>query len=575
MQLANLSQPECEIFFQYWVVTERQRSPNLSHIERLTCPVLWCGINFDNEASLLCHLKDCPHLSASYYWCPRCHRAESFASYKRPVPSPSCQSPVQKRPSPLKKLLHKHFCRKSASVSSQDPTMKPNHHPHKFYSHHNSYHNYHNPIGELDGQGSHGYYVPSELSSERGAPIGTLGQQNNTLSSPDTLNTNREPVEMPMPFWLDSVEKDGDEISELNGDPIMGNSSFPESSQSNELSDRLPLLSPQVSYDFFKHIDDTWPIPEPTGQGQIDGRNPAAGIVDQQDIPSVDYRELRPTNSDHDPSLIPNQAEAQNSWYLRANPDHAPNVYPVCHTQNRACSAIESTTNAINFLAYEQEDRQSQPYPATGPVNSLLAASYKQTCSSHPQDSPNYVPISTNSAYGFLHTQTLANASFQPRINTTNIPAGGHRVPRGHPNPETRPVNSPLSASSNQTNTTWSNDSMGTVPTPVTTFSDSHSPAELSPLRGSNSAQPSSNPQQSRYTCKECGRTIKDRSNFKRHGKHKHGNVDPIPCRAGCGEDFTRSDNERRHYAREYKKESNKKGRGERFFGVHLAFSQK
>lgn len=508
MRLANLSQPECEIFFQYWVVTERQRSPNLSHIERLTCPVLWCGINFDNEASLLCHLKDCPHLSASDYWCPRCHRAESFASYKRPVPSPSCQSPVQKRPSRLKKLLHKHFCRKSASDSSQDPTMNPRHHPYDMYSYHNSYHHSScNPIGELDGQGTHGHYVPSELSSERGAPVGTLRQQNNTLSSPDTLNTNHEPVEMYSS--MGSVEKDGDEISELNGDPNMGNTAFPESSQANELYDQSwpALLSPQDAVDLFKQTDDTWPIHEPTGQSQIDGRNSAAGIVDQQDISSVGYRKLRPTYSDHDPSLIPNQAEAQDSWYLRANPDHAPNVY--------------------------------------------------------------------HSAYDFFLTQTLADTSFQPRINTTNFPAGGHRVPRGHPNPETAPVNSPLSASSNQTNSSWSNDSMGTVPTPVTSFSDSHSPAGLSPLSGSNSAQPSSNPQQSRFTCKECGRTIKDRSNFKRHGKHKHGKVDPIPCRAGCGEDFTRSDNEKRHYAQQCKKESDKKGRKARIFGVHLAFSQK
>ena len=520
--------------------------------------------------------------------------------------------------------------------------MKQKLHSQELYS----YPNHNNRIGELDGQLIHEHYHPNGLTSEWSATVGTWGQQNYTLSSLDTPNTNCEPFEMDS--CMDRFEKDGDMISELPTDgyqnigntsypqssqlneqsdqsgsalpqgiddliqeaafwqrnfpfpepagqsqidgrnpaagivdqqavQIIGNTSFPESSQLNEPSDQSGSALPQGTDDWIQEADaflrSNFAFPEPAGQSQIDGRHPAAGIVDQQAVPFADLRGLRPTYSDYYPPLTPNRAEVQRSCYPRASPDH---VYPLRHTQIRAHGAIGPTINTINFHARGQNVRHSQPNPATGHSPYTNRPVFQN--SGHPQASPNHVPRSTMSAYGLPSTQTLPHSSSKLTINTTNVPAGGQKIRRGHPIPETGPVNSPPSTSSNQTNATWSNDSMGTVVTPVTSVSDSDSPTGLSPLSVPYSAQPSGNPQQNGFTCRTCRIPFTDRSNLRRHEKHTHGEVDRTPCRAGCGRDFARRDNEGRHYAKQCKIErsgSDKKRRKAGFFGVHLAYSQK
>lgn len=108
-------------------MTDRNVLPSLTPIERLTCPLLWCGLRFVDDESLLRHLRDCPKLPASGYWCPRCHRAESFATTKIPevIPRLDNQSPVHKKPSGLRKLFCKPFSRKRATDPREDPTTKP------------------------------------------------------------------------------------------------------------------------------------------------------------------------------------------------------------------------------------------------------------------------------------------------------------------------------------------------------------------------------------------------------------------------------------------------------------------
>ena len=553
----------------HWVVTERNLEPKLSLTERLSCPVLWCHQNFDNDDSLLCHLKGCPHLSASSYWCPRCHQAESFASYKIPVPRPSYQTPVQKKLSLLKKLLQTHFSRKGDSATSQNPTMKPKLHQQKFYSYPT------HRTGQMDDQGLHGLNDPSGLPYDLEASGGTWGRQNNTLDSPNTLIMNSALFEMDN--RTQRFEKDGDMVGELptDGYQLTGNTSVPESSQFNEPPDQsgpvLDLFTPEID----ELIEQTMP-PWASGFGHIGEATvpmPARNF-DHPDIPFVDCQELQPRHSGYDPSFTPSRVEAQRPWYHRADPDHEPRstppVYPLFHTQNLTHSA-EPTINPINL----QKVRQGQPNPETGPVNSPLATSYNQSNSNesmgagsskrlpthssygpshstefqtlgHLQARPGHGPRSTTSGCGLLHTQNLTH---KPTINTTNFPAGGQRARQGHSNLETGPVNSPLSASSDQTNTTGSNEFMGTVLTPLTPFSDSDSPTGLSPRNVSNSsAQSSVNPRQNKPTCKTCGRPFTDASNLRRHEKQIHGNVDPTYCRRSCGQKFTRRDNEERHY---------------------------
>lgn len=528
--MTNLSQVESEIIFQHWVVTERNDLTYSSPKERLTCPLLWCGINFDNHDSLLRHLQDCPQLSTSGYWCPRCHRAESFASNK--IAGSDCQSPVQKKPSRLKKLLRKPFSRKRASFPSQDSTMRPNSVLQAFHSNH---------IRETDNIKLHPElddYYPLELDDydprqfplELEADIRTWGQQRDTFSSSDTLHINTPsferyekdgnsmiPLELPghdsdlfnnggaeLPMLSQSniamekevVDSHADEHSyptmsipfpgpvsgqfdlrDYIGGHIPGNAS-PEFSPSNELPD---LLTPDFSFPeledlFQKTIADV--IDQAARQGHIsqnDGLNPASGLLDHQEIPIAD-------RSGYGPFHAPNLAEVQTPCHHRSYFDHAPRSTP----------------------------------------------------------------------YGLPHRQKLVHIGIRPTmdpLDTLNVSAGGQLFRQGHPNPETGPENSPLSTSSDHTNTTSSSESAGTAITPVTPFSSSGSPIGLSPPNISNSpARSSGSPQENGFTCKICGRAILDRSNFNRHIKETHDRVVRILCRLRCGKTFSRAGNEDRHY---------------------------
>ena len=48
------------------------------------CPLLWCRESFDDLASTLQHVSECPWLSNTWYWCPYCCRPECFMASDDP-----------------------------------------------------------------------------------------------------------------------------------------------------------------------------------------------------------------------------------------------------------------------------------------------------------------------------------------------------------------------------------------------------------------------------------------------------------------------------------------------------------
>lgn len=76
----NFSLSECQTAFQHWVAFDRNASPDIFDQEYLICPLLWCRKRFEDLGSCLQHLPTCPWLPSAMYWCPYCHRPESFAS---------------------------------------------------------------------------------------------------------------------------------------------------------------------------------------------------------------------------------------------------------------------------------------------------------------------------------------------------------------------------------------------------------------------------------------------------------------------------------------------------------------
>lgn len=600
MQLANLSQPACEVVFLGWVVTELNFSPYLSPVERLTCPVLWCGINFDNDEALLCHLKDCPHLPTSGYWCNRCRRAESFASHKRPVPGPRDQIPVQKRHCRLKRLLQKHFIRKRAPVRSQEPTMNTNPHPQEFYGHPRSpigldnevTSRYRDPLtwegyldlgefnsppsyppSEMDGQGSGRYYGRSGLSSEREAAAGTGGQQNNTWVSHNMDTRDSPPIEMSSTDYR--PEKDSNVIYELpTGDP-----SPPEHYQGNVPLDQSGLvrdITPPASDELLQQFENLYPsepkhnvettFPKFNPQSKIDGRIPAPGMGYHQGTPSVDFPGSWTTYASYDTSHTVDWAIFQRPLY-QDGPNHASGLATPDY------SSAQSIHIDVTPVTDCRDAGSSTRFPTHSSRNSSLSqnlAGVQNPC--HPQVSPYHAPRSTPSRYGLLDAQNLAHNNSKPKIITTNVPASVGRVQQGHPNPETGPGNSPLSASSTQTNTTHSNESIVTVLTPATSFCNSDSPTSRPRRNVSNSAQSSGNSRQNQFTCKTCPTTFSDASNLRRHEKSQHREGVTIFCRARCGSVFTRRDNEKRHYEKWSQREESGSDSKR---GVHSAFARK
>lgn len=114
------SEGEHQMAFQHWVAYIRggcSRHPSdITPMEHLRCPLLWCRETFDNLASMLQHVSECPWLSNSWYWCPYCCRPESFMTYQEPYAG-TLQHSIQRKDSKLKRAVtfFKHLGLKSCS----------------------------------------------------------------------------------------------------------------------------------------------------------------------------------------------------------------------------------------------------------------------------------------------------------------------------------------------------------------------------------------------------------------------------------------------------------------------------
>ena len=128
-----LSQRECQVAFQHWVAFVRggdySYTSELTAREHLRCPLLWCRESFENLASTLQHVSECPWLSNAWYWCPYCCRPESFMGSEEPCANPR-QCNIQRKDSKLRRAVtfFKHLGLKSCSrqrtsgSSAADPT---------------------------------------------------------------------------------------------------------------------------------------------------------------------------------------------------------------------------------------------------------------------------------------------------------------------------------------------------------------------------------------------------------------------------------------------------------------------
>lgn len=116
----NLSHREFQMAFQHWVAYIR---PSDCHYpseatakEHLMCPMLWCRETFNDFASTLQHISECPWLSNAWYWCPYCRRPENFMAYDEPC-AESMQYKLQRKDSKLRRAVtfFKHLGLKSCS----------------------------------------------------------------------------------------------------------------------------------------------------------------------------------------------------------------------------------------------------------------------------------------------------------------------------------------------------------------------------------------------------------------------------------------------------------------------------
>lgn len=80
------------------------------------CPLLWCRESFENLASTLHHVSECPWLSNGWYWCPYCCRPESFKVSEEPCVD-TTQQKLQRKDSKLRRAVtfFKHLGFKSCS----------------------------------------------------------------------------------------------------------------------------------------------------------------------------------------------------------------------------------------------------------------------------------------------------------------------------------------------------------------------------------------------------------------------------------------------------------------------------
>ena len=114
------SQGERQMAFQHWVAYIRgadSRHPSdITPMEHLRCPLLWCRETFDSLASMLQHVSECPWLSNAWYWCPYCCRPESFMTSQEPCAN-ALQHSIQRKDSKLRRAVtfFKHLGLKSCS----------------------------------------------------------------------------------------------------------------------------------------------------------------------------------------------------------------------------------------------------------------------------------------------------------------------------------------------------------------------------------------------------------------------------------------------------------------------------
>ncbi|ETS83030.1 hypothetical protein PFICI_04906 [Pestalotiopsis fici W106-1] len=64
--------------FIVWAAVKRNRSVRMAPSDRLRCPLLRCGEQFNDHETMLQHLHACKHLSAGEYLCYDCMKVEKF-----------------------------------------------------------------------------------------------------------------------------------------------------------------------------------------------------------------------------------------------------------------------------------------------------------------------------------------------------------------------------------------------------------------------------------------------------------------------------------------------------------------
>ena len=116
----TLSHREIQMAFQHWVAYIRPSDyihpSEVTVKEHLMCPMLWCRETFDDLASTLQHVSECPWLSNAWYWCQYCRRPESFMAYEDPS-AENMQYKLRKKESKLRRAVtfFKHLGLKTCS----------------------------------------------------------------------------------------------------------------------------------------------------------------------------------------------------------------------------------------------------------------------------------------------------------------------------------------------------------------------------------------------------------------------------------------------------------------------------
>lgn len=486
--------------------------------------MLWCGIKFGDHESLLRHLKDCSQLSASEYWCPCCHRAESFASNKIPEPLPGSdnQSPFLKKHSLLKRFLRKRFSRKRATDPREDPPKITNPSEQELHSNHIlemwGLRSFHREVDATDYGGD----LP-----QLEAGVETYEKQRDTFGSPYKISINSAPIEKDS--WNVIPEKDGNSITHAEL-PTCGSHSFSDSGA------ELPLQS-----------------------------QPKASMR-REVIPLYPNESSYTSMSSSCPDTLSGQPDPQ-SYIGRHIPVNAPTGFSqsnvTSHLSNPVPNYINPEQHSFPFEygpPYTQNLDYDSPRPARqdhsrSQIDGRNSASGRLDYQHIP-----FAPRSTPVDYGSPHTQNLdyigMKSKMDPQLslNTINFLSEDRAqiFPHSYPNPWPGPENSPRSASSNETNNTGYSGSQRTALTPATPFSVSASPISISPQDISDSPARSSGILVKKFRCQTCGKSFTDQSNRKRHEKTLHGDNVRFPCIAGCGKTFSRSDNRPRHYQNDH-----------------------